>query len=257
MPIIDSHAHLDHIDDIEGAMKRACKEGVEAVITVSSELESCRKNLAIKEKFSEPKVYLALGMHPSDADQTQVDQCIELMKENQGQLTAVGEVGLDFWYKWVRKDKEKKDEQRLVFRKQLEAASDLNLPAIVHTRGTWREAFDTVKDIGLKKAEFHWYSGPLDVLDDILSEGYMVSTAPSVAYSPQSREAMNHAPIEQTLIETDSPVFFKNRDSDELGFQAEPKDVFRTLDAYCTLKNIDKDKALEILNNNARTFFNL
>ncbi len=58
-----------------------------------------------------------------------------------------------------------------------------------------------------------------------------MSASPSIAYSPQSREAMCHAPIEQTLIETDSPVFYNNRDTGK-GFQAEPGDVIKTLKAY-------------------------
>jgi Tat protein secretion system quality control protein TatD with DNase activity len=99
-------------------------------------------------------------------------------------------------------------------------------------------------------------------LKDILESGYYISTSPSVAYSPQSREAVAYAPIERTMIETDSPVYYRtagyldNKDSQE-GFRSEPKDVFRTLRAYCELKKIKEADAVEIFNRNAKEFFNL
>lgn len=257
MNIIDAHAHLDHIKNLDRALDNAKGAKVEAIVAVSTEYQSCLKNIEIKRRIRCPKICLALGMHPSDADENQVDLCVELIKAHREDLVAVGEIGLDFWYKDTRKDKIKKDIQRQVFQRQLIVAYELGLPVIVHTRGTWREAFETVKGLGIKMAEFHWYSGPLDVLSDILNQGYFVSTSPSVAYSLQTREAMAYAPVEQTLIETDCPVFYKNRESDDPGFEAEPKDVWRTLKAYAQLKNMDEDEALEIVNKNARAFFNI
>ncbi len=262
MKLFDTHAHLDHIEDLDRALDNAKKEGVEGIVAVSVNLESCLKNLETKRTKKVPKIYLAMGMHPSDANIGDLDTCVNLIREQKNELIAIGEIGLDFWYKWVRKDQEKKDIQRKVFRAFLEIAKELDLPAVVHTRGTWRECFETVKELGISKAEFHWYSGPLDVLKDILDAGYYISASPSLAYSPQLREAIEYAPIEHVMIETDSPVFYRTAVSGEKkdaheGFQAEPKDVFRTLEAYCKLKNMEEARASEIFDCNARTFFNL
>ncbi len=262
MKLIDTHAHLDHIEDIDRALDNAQREGVAGVVAVSVDLPSCRKNLEIKETRKTPKIYLAMGMHPSDINLDDLDACIELAREHKSELTAIGEIGLDFWYKWVRKDREKKDAQRKVFRTFLDLAKELDLPAVIHTRGTWRECFETVKEVGIKKAEFHWYSGPLDVLKDILDAGHYVSASPSLAFSPPSREAINYAPIERVMIETDSPVFYRTTVSGESektgeGFQAEPKDVYKTLKAYCLLKNVEEAYAAEIFDRNAKEFFHL
>ena len=262
MHIIDTHAHLDHIEDVDRALDNAHTQGVIGVVAVSVDLASCRKNLEIKGKRKAPKIYLAMGMHPSDANLDDLDACIELVQEQKSELTAIGEIGLDFWYKWVRKDQEKKDMQRKIFRAFLELAKELDLPAVIHTRGTWRECFQTVKEVGIKKAEFHWYSGPLDVLKDILNAGHYISASPSLAYSPQSREAIAYAPIERVMIETDSPVFYRTTASGESGdpdegFQSEPKDVYKTLKAYCLFKNVEEAYAAEIFNRNAREFFHL
>ena len=136
----------------------------------------------------------------------------------------------------------------------IELAKKKDLPALIHTRGTWREAFEIAKETGIKKAVFHWYSGPVDVLEDILNEGYFVSASPSVAYSPESRRSMEIAPVEQTLIETDSPVYYKHCDG---GLAAEPKDVFCTLKHYAMLKQRDAQELAEILNGNAEKVFGL
>ena len=256
MVIIDTHAHLDHLPDLDLALARADQAGVEAIVAMSMDVASCQKNLTIKQTVTRPNIYLAMGMHPSEANLQEVDHMVDLIRANAKFLNAVGEIGLDFGYKWVRKDQQKRQEQRDVFLRLLTLAKELDLPAVIHSRGLERECFETVQKMGLKKANFHWYSGPVNVLKDIMAAGYFVSTSPSLAYSPQSREAISHAVIEQLLIETDCPVFFGNKD-DETGFQAEPKDVVRTLKAYCELKNVDEDKALNIFNQNARKFFGL
>ena len=168
---------------------------------------------------------------------------------------AIGEIGLDYWYPWVKKDDEKKQEQLKVFQLQLDLAKALGLPVVVHSRGAWADCLAMVKAVGLKIAVFHWYSGPTDVLKGILECGYFISATPALNHSPQLQEAVKQAPIEQTLIETDSPVVY--RLGDGKSFKAGPKDVFYTLDLYAKIKGVDKEEASFILNNNAKKVFGL
>jgi TatD DNase family protein len=254
--IIDTHAHLDQIENLDQSLAEAAQAGVSAVIAVGVDLASNRKNLMIGQSSSRPKVYVALGIHPGNIHKEEVESCLDFIRGHIHQAKAVGEIGLDFWYKEVRKDKKRKDEQRDIFGRQLELAREFGLPVIVHARGTWREALEMTQSAGLAKVLFHWYSGPLDVLRDILDCGYYISAAPSLAYSPQSREAIVYAPIEQTMIETDAPVFYRYPDREE-GFSAHPKDVVKTLAAYTALKKIAEDEALVRLNGNAKAFFGL
>lgn len=256
MTLIDTHAHLDQLNDLDAALQNAVQAGVEGIVAVSMDLDSCRKNLDIKKIRQRPVIHLGMGIHPSEAGQDDYHQCLQFAREHAGELKAIGEIGLDFWYRGMKKDEEKRNEQRDVFRAFLCLAKELDLPAIIHSRGAWRECLELVRETGVSRAVFHWYSGPLDVLDDILSGGYYVSASPSLAYSPQSREAMERAPVERTLIETDCPVYYGNKETGE-GFRSEPKDVFKTLKAYCGLKKMDEGKALEILNRNAKEFFRI
>lgn len=253
--LIDTHAHLDHVDDVEEKLRQAADAGVTKVLAVGVDLAANRLNLEISKKCSAPKIYLAFGIHPGNIITEQIDETIKFIRDHGSDIVAIGETGLDFWYPFVKKDPAKKEEQIKVFQLQLDLAKEFNLAVIVHSRGAWRECFDMVKGAGIKSAVFHWYSGPTEILKDILDNGYFISATPALSYSPQSQAAITAAPIEQTLIETDSPVFY--RVGKEGGFKASPKDVLLTLEAYAKLKNIDKEKAAAILNSNAEKIFKI
>ena len=246
MRTYDTHAHIDHLKDIPGAMQRAHEAGVCGIIAQSMDLASCKRNLALAKEYSAPKIHVGLGMHPSETNLDDLPKIVDLIHAHKDEISHVGEIGLDFWYKWVRKDQEKKDAQRQAFRTLLKTAKEVDKPVVVHSRGCWRECFETMQEEGITRGEFHWYSGPLDVLADILKAGYFISATPSLSKSEQARAAVMAAPIEQTFIETDCPVY-----------DLEPKDVFATLSAYAELKGIDAAKAAQQFNTNTRSFFRL
>lgn len=254
MSIIDTHAHLDHVPDVELALQRAFHDGVSDIIAVSTDLQAIQKNIAIQTSNPSVRVHVAFGVHPGEIKIDQLPSTFEFIRAHINQAVAIGETGLDYWYKWVRKDDVEKKKQRNCFEKHLALAKEFSLPIVIHSRGAWKDCLEMAKSFAIKRALFHWYSGPVDILEEILHAGYFVSCSPSLAYSPQSREAMMHAPMERTLIETDSPVFYNHPDG---GFQAEPKDVHKTLKAYIELKKINPQEALERLTNNAKEFFKI
>ncbi len=265
MTIIDTHAHLAHLENLDDALQSAQENGVVGIVTVGVDLTANKKNLEIKVKTKNPHIYVALGIHPGNINPSEIDAGLQFIREHIKEAIAIGETGLDYWYKWVKKDAAKKAEQRDVFRRQLALAQEFDLPVVIHSRGAWRDCLEMTKGAGVKKAVFHWYSGPLDILEEIIDAGFYVGTTPSLAYSPQSRLAISHAPLERILIETDCPVFFPwpachssgGGQDDQGGFKSQPKDVFRTLKAYSQLKNIDEEKALAIFNQNASDFLRI
>jgi TatD DNase family protein len=254
MPLIDTHAHVDQLEDINGALTRAKEAGVAAIVGMSVDLASMRKVLEIAESSLVPKVYAALGVHPGNIKPEDQEANFDFIKANIHRAIAVGETGLDYWYKWVRKDEVERKKQKDSFERHLNIACAFNLPIVIHSRGAWRDCLSMTKAAGVKQALFHWYSGPVDILEQILSAGYYVSTSISVGYSPESRAAMAEAPIERILVETDSPVRYKDSDGD---FLAEPKDVARTVKALASLKNLDEDIVLSQVNQNAQDFFKI
>jgi TatD DNase family protein len=107
-----------------------------------------------------------------------------------------------------------------------------------------------VKEAGLAKAVFHWYSGPLDILQDILAAGYLISATPALAYSPPHQAAVQAAPLSHILIETDAPVAYQEKIS-------EPAHLLVTAKELSRLKGIDLSRVMEATTANARDFFHL
>jgi len=254
MTIIDTHAHIDQLEDFSGAMARAHEAGVSDIVAVSVDLESMKKVLAFAGQGQKPKIHPALGVHPGMVKESAQQPALDFMRANIKRACAIGETGLDYWYKWVRKDQQERQKQKDSFAFHLGLAREFDLPIVIHSRGAWRDCLSMALESGVKRALFHWYSGPVDILDQILEAGFYVSTSPSVSYSPESRRAMAHAPLKRILVETDSPVNYKDG---ETSFMAEPKDVTRTWKALAQLKNMDEQEALAAVNTNAKAFFGI
>ena len=254
MKIIDTHAHIDQFEDLTTAMIRAHEAGVSDIVAMSVDLSSMQKLFKIAAEYQQPKIHVALGVHPGKVEPQGQYLVSEFMRSHINKACAIGETGLDYWYKWVRKDETERQKQKDSFSLHLSLAREFELPIVIHSRGAWRDCLSMTVESGVKKALFHWYSGPLDILDEILEAGFYVSTSPSVAYSPESRKAMAHAPLERILVETDSPVQYKDGEN---SFMAEPKDVIRTWKALAQLKNKDEQETLNQVNQNAQTFFGI
>ncbi len=105
-------------------------------------------------------------------------------------------------------------------------------------------------EAGIERAVFHWYSGPTDVLKGILDKGYFISATPALAYSPLHQEAMKIAPLDQILIETDSPVVYQ-------GKKSEPADLVITLHELSRIKNIPPEEVARITTANTEHFYRM
>jgi TatD DNase family protein len=156
----------------------------------------------------------------------------------------VGEVGLDY------KVKVKKKLQKAVFTKFLNLAVQTHKPVIIHSRFSYQKTFEMAVEAGVERAVFHWYSGPEDILEKIISSGFYVSATPALAYSPHHQAAMAKAPVEMILIETDAPVQYGDRSS-------EPADLHDTLFHLSRIKNMPEDQLAAIVTKNAERFYGL
>jgi TatD DNase family protein len=253
--MIDTHAHLDQVENLDRALEDAAAAGVGAVVAVGEGLPSNIRNLEISRRHTRPVIYPAFGFHPGRALREDPDPCVEFIRAHAAAAVAIGEIGLDFWYPWAKKDESCREEQRKIFRAMLGLAREYDLPAVIHSRGAWAECLALAREAGVTRAVFHWYSGPLDVLEQLLAAGYYVSCSPSLAYSGPAREAVRHTPAGRLLVETDAPVYY--RDEGGGGFTAEPKDVFRTLRLAGGLKDLGVRDAEANFDRNARELFRI
>ncbi len=113
--LIDTHAHLDHVANIAQALSEAKACGVCAIVAPAEDLVTCKKNLEIQKNFHEPKIFLAFGIHPGTLKIEEVEETIRWIREHRSHFIAIGEIGLDFWYRWVRHDDEKKSSAKTRF----------------------------------------------------------------------------------------------------------------------------------------------
>ncbi len=251
-PLIDTHAHLDEIEGLDGVLAQARAAGVVAVIALGSDRASNEKVLEIAARYSD-LVYPALGLHPFSLKVAEIDAELDYLRTNITRAVAVGEVGLDYHKRALENNG--KDFQRSVLREVLKIARMHGKPALIHARYAWRDALSLVQAAGLEKAVFHWFAGPSSVLRDIIAAGYYISVIPGAAYIEEHRRAIKEVPLERLLLETDSPVIYGRGTPDE--FQATPADVLRSLKAAAESRNISELALAEATARNARGLFSL
>ena len=105
-----------------------------------------------------------------------------------------------------------------------------------------------VVEAGVQKAIFHWYSGPLNVLDRIVEHGYFISATPALAYSKLHRECVERIPLKNLLLETDCPVTYQETVS-------RPEHVLQTLELVSEIKGQSKSEIARETTRNAEYFF--
>jgi TatD DNase family protein len=241
--LVDAHAHLNELSDLSDSFQEARAAGVRGIIAVGMDIASNKKILQIAEANSQ-FVYPALGYHPWAIREEEVETNLSFVRDHAKEGVALGEIGLDY------RIKVKKELQWKVFGELLDIALESDKPVIVHCRYSHHRAFDMVRERKIKRAVFHWYSGPLRLLDEILKADYLISATPALAYSPPHQEAVKRAPIERILLETDTPVSYHGR-------EARPKDVRVSLAEVSRLKGLDPLQVSEQAAENASRFFKI
>lgn len=252
LKIIDTHAHLDEIENLEADLVKAKEAGLAAIMAVGSDLASNAKTLEIAEKYS-GFVYAALGWHPWYIKESEIVASLELIKANIDKAVGIGEVGLDY-HKRVMAAADK-DLQKRALRGVLKIAKEYDKPALIHSRYAWRDAYDMVREAGLTKAVFHWYTGTTSVLRDIIDSGYYISVTPAVEYHEEHRRAVKETPLEQLLLETDCPVVYGRGREGE--FKANPADAVRSLKGAAALKGLSEPEVAAKTTENAKRLFGI
>jgi TatD DNase family protein len=247
--LTDTHAHLDACAaPAEEVVARARAVGVDRIVAVGSGLDSCRETLAIAAR--EPGVWAALGIHPhqaGDPDAERLDELRELLADERA--VAVGETGLDFY-----RDYAPRDRQRELFRRQLELATELGKPVVIHTRDAddetalALEAFDGT-------VVLHCFSSP-PLLPTALERGYYVSFAGNVTYpkAEELRDAARQVRADRLLAETDSPYLSPQP---RRGRPNEPANLVHTVAVLAEARREDPDELAARLDANALAAFSL
>lgn len=219
----DTHAHIqssDFRDDFAEILSRAHCAGVTSVLLPGSNESDSRT--ACRLAVDEPMLYAAVGVHPHDAktwSDGSADRLATLVRvTNENALkagrdrcvVAFGEIGLDFHY-----DFSPRDVQRIVFRKQLELAHELDLPVIIHMRDATEVTLNMLEDAyggGLFSQEHpagvvHCYSGSAEIIPQLLKFGFMIGFDGPITFKNARKpaEALSAVPLDALVLETDAP----------------------------------------------------
>ncbi|MDO8473462.1 MAG: TatD family hydrolase [Dehalococcoidia bacterium] len=250
--MIDTHAHLDEVENVEEAIERSRQAGLVAILAVGQSYESNQKVLELAGKHK-GFVFPALGLHPWEISKElpTLDRSLSFIDDNLRSAVALGEVGLDY-DKRVRALADK-DVQQSVLRDLLFLARRYGKPVSLHSRYGWKDSLAIVAEAGLTKVVFHWFTGFSSSLEDLVKAGHYISATPAAEYHQEHRRAIKETPMGRLLLETDCPVEYGR----EQRYRAGPEHVVRSLNAVAEIRGIDSATVAAETTRNARELFGI
>jgi len=206
--LIDTHCHLNQLEDPQAVLDGAAAWGVGRVVAVSESPESMRAVLGLKEGYP-GQVLAGLGLHPVwvvQRGREEIDRALTWLEENMARADVLGEVGLD--YKWAETH-EQKALQDEVLEAQFGLAARHRKPVNLHSRRCLRQTMERAvafhRETGLN-AQLHWFTHSKKLVRICSEEGIYVSVGPTVLDHVQTQEVALTIADELLLIETDAPV---------------------------------------------------
>ncbi len=246
--LMDAHAHICDAAfdaDREAVLARARSAGVDAVVAVGEDLADARKNLALAEEY--PMLRPAAGLYPSHLDLEAAAAMAAFIRENHPRLTAIGEVGLDYW---IAKEARDREIQQEIFRIFISLSNALELPLNVHSRSAGRHAVALLLEEGALRVQMHAFDGKAGAALPAVEAGYFFSVPPSVVRSRQKQKLVKRLPLSCLLVESDSPVL-----GPIPGERNEPANIRVALEAIAAIKGVDPAAAAATVSENARRLY--
>jgi TatD DNase family protein len=253
-PIIETHCHLDYLKDrpLSDTLEQTRQVNIEKVITIAVSPD----NLAAVRELSQVEswVYGTQGIHPHEAE-TYTDAVEDEIRSHAGdaKIVAVGEIGLDYFY-----DNADRDVQREVFRRQLQIASDLDRPVVIHSREADEDTIEILKEFETslrRRGVIHSFTSGPGLAQYAIDQGWCLGFNGITTFNKAEnvRDIVRMTPVEQILLETDSPfltpVPYRGREN-------APFYIPFVAEKITEVKELPLDQVLETTyRNSMRTFF--
>ena len=205
-PIIETHCHLDYLDqaDLEITLAKSRQVGIERIITIA--VSAGNLEGVMKLATSSANIWGTQGIHPHEAE-SYTPEVDAIIRRNAGhaKILAVGEIGLDYYY-----DHADRAVQRSVFEQQLQTAIELDLPVVIHTREADNDTRDILKNCSTslnRKGVIHSFTSSLALAEFCLAEGFMLGFNGITTFKSADnvRQVVAATPMTQLLLETDAP----------------------------------------------------
>ena len=249
---LDSHCHINDEafrDDLDQVLQNMVDSDVKKAMIISSYLDDY--DFALKIKKEGICFKHALGIYPGDVDDVNEDlfnEYVKRMKEDD--CDAIGEIGLD--YHW---NKENKERQKEIFKRQLLLARELDKPIIVHSRDAIQDTYDLMKEYRVRGV-MHCYSDSAEMAREFVKLGYYVSIAGPVTWknAKEPLRVIREVPLDRLLIETDCPYLTP---APKRGTRNEPAYVVYTGKKIAEELGIDEEDFKKQINENYHMLFGL
>lgn len=284
MKYFDSHAHIasspKKYKNISQVIERAKEAGVIKIVDSAIDIQTSKAVLKLHLRFPD-LIIPTLGLHPEllipgadvYVENLDIDSEVEKLKslyfDNKSKYKAIGECGLDYY--WIVNSKKRianggklsiVKHQRLLFKKQIEFAKEVQLPLVVHSRGAEEECLEAVSRQLLAescKVLFHSFTGDIKIAQKVFEAGYYISFNGIITYpSAESIREIFKFGWEDfrhlILTETDSPYLAPQIKRGEI---CEPADVRSVVEKMAEISNASLDGIAKVAVINAKKFYNI
>ncbi len=255
MRLFDSHAHLtdqSFAAELDDVLARAAQRGVDAIVTIASNLEDARTGIQLARATPRPQIWATAGLHPHEADSFSSKLLVQLEAlAGADVVVAIGETGLDFYY-----ENAPRQQQVEAFRAQLDLAARLDLPVVVHSRDADQATAALLSEFaGRTVGVLHCFSGGPQLLEAGLSADWYVSFSGMVTFKNfTGADALRRVPADRLLLETDSPYLAP---APKRGRRNEPAFVEHVVRRVAEIRGQEPEAVAQITYHNARRFYKL
>lgn len=270
--LTDTHCHLDFNkfdQDRESVIERALRAGVTRILVPALDHESSRSAFRLAE--AHPNIYAAVGFHPTDLDKFSEKTLEEVQTlATHAKVVAIGEIGIDYY--WV-KEREERAFQLEVLRRQLDWATSIHKPVVVHMReeedawfgqasvdllsilSEWHRELRAMKHpLAEKPGVLHSFNGNLETAQKAMAMNFYIGVTGPVTYknAGEKRNLIQQLPLTKLLIETDAPFLTP---VPHRGKRNEPEFVIYIADKIAELHETTREQVAEITGANAARLF--
>jgi len=253
---VESHAHLNsrhYTLDFAEMMERAAAAGVAQILQVFLSPEAWAEGRARFASY--PHVYFMLGIHPTETMRytPATEQGIREAIAADSRIRAVGEIGLDFYWKDCPPDTQKR-----ALLAQLALARALDLPVVIHCRDAEAEMFVLLEGEGFADYPLLWhcFGGNRPMMERIINNGWHISVPGPVTFPANAalREAVANIPADRLLVETDCPYLSP---APLRGKRNEPANLGYIIAAMAEARGVSPAELWTLCGDNARRFFGI
>ena len=244
----DTHCHLygEYYEDISSVIQKAEEVGISRFFVAGCNQKSNEEVLNVIHTYS--NVYGCLGIHPEEVE-LYTEEDLEFLENNllDEKVIAIGEIGLDYHYTKVNKEKQKQ-----LFGRQLELAQEYHLPVVIHSREATEDTIAMLKKYPNVKGVIHSFSGSAETARIYIKMGYKLGINGVVTFKNSHLKDAVLEVLDSIVFETDSPYLTPHPFR---GTKNEPKYVFNIATFVSEISGKSLEELSEITNKNIKEIF--